>query len=246
MTKLIYAIIPARKGSKGVPGKNIRLLNGHPLIAYSIAAAKLTPEISRTILSTDSEEYAEIGRRYGAETPFLRPDSISQDKSTDLEFINHSLEWFQDNEDRVPDYLVHLRPTTPLRDPKIISQAIKSLNQSPEATSLRSAHVCSESPYKWFKKNNDGFFTTLSGETALDSSNGARQDFPIVYVPDGYVDILKTDLIQKHGLLHGDHVLGFDGPQCTEIDTNEEFEYLEYILNKIQSPLMVYLNRKKS
>ena len=88
----VIAIIPARSGSKGVPGKNIALLGGYPLIAYSIAAAKLSG-IDRVLVSTDSEEYALITRRYGAETPFVRPDEISSDQSTDFEFMRHAIDW---------------------------------------------------------------------------------------------------------------------------------------------------------
>ena len=168
MTKRIYAVIPARQGSKGVINKNIKLLGGHPLIAYSIALAKLTPEISRVIVSTDSEEYAKIAIQYGAEVPFLRPTEIANDKSTDLEFFKHCIHWFQENETNLPDYLVHLRPTTPLREPSIVSSAIEVFIKSESAlTSLRSGHVCSESPFKWFKKNNFGYFTVNLGNNII-------------------------------------------------------------------------------
>ena len=90
----VFAIIPARSGSKGVKNKNIRPLNGYPMIAYTIAAAKLSKNIDRVIVSTDSEQYAEIARKYGAETPFLRPAEISGDRSTDIEFMRHAINWF--------------------------------------------------------------------------------------------------------------------------------------------------------
>jgi CMP-N,N'-diacetyllegionaminic acid synthase len=245
MTKAIYAVIPARQGSKGVPNKNIRLLGGHPLIAYSIALARMTPEISRVIVSTDSSEYARIAKKYGAETPFLRPTSISEDRSTDLDFVNHCLKWFLQNENQMPDLLVHLRPTTPLRSPDIISKAIAHFVKMPEATSLRSGHISPESPLKWFKKNQRGYFTTLSDEQDLEDLNRARQEFQDIYIPDGYIDVLSPAFILKEEKLHGARVLAFESPFCIEIDTQDEFDYLEYWLLKNQSPLKTYLDALK-
>ncbi len=114
----VIAIIPARSGSKSVTDKNIKLLSGHPLIAYSIVAAKLSKEIKRVVVSTDSEEYAEIAKKYGAEVPFIRPEIYSKDSSTDRDFFIHAMNWFKDNENTLPEYWVQLRPTTPLRNPE--------------------------------------------------------------------------------------------------------------------------------
>src|SRR3989344_1015584 len=94
----VYSIIQARGGSKGVPSKNIRPLGGFPLIAYSIAASKLSKTISHTIVSTDSEEIAEVSRKYGAEVPFLRPSKYAQDKSTDLDVFAHAISWLEKKE----------------------------------------------------------------------------------------------------------------------------------------------------
>ena len=113
----IIAIIPARSGSKSVKDKNIALLSGYPLIAYSIVAAKKSELIDRIIISTDSEEYQKIALQYGAEVPFLRPTEYSTDTSTDRDFLIHAMNWLEENERQAPEYWVHLRPTTPLRDP---------------------------------------------------------------------------------------------------------------------------------
>ena len=136
----MYAIIPARGGSKGVPKKSIALLCGFPLIAYSIAAAKLSKKIERVIVSTDSEEMAEVARSFGAETPFMRPAEFARDTSPDIEFVEHAISWFQKNESSVPEFLVHLRPTTPLRIPEDIDRAIEMLAKHKDATSLRSGY----------------------------------------------------------------------------------------------------------
>ena len=147
-TGTAFALIPARGGSKGVPKKNLRPLGGHPLIAFSIAAAQQCPEIGRVIVSTDSPEIADVARTYGAEVPFLRPSALAQDASTDREVIHHALEWLRTHEGRQPDLVIQLRPTTPLRDPALLSAAVQFFRSRDEATSLRSVHELSEPPQK--------------------------------------------------------------------------------------------------
>ena len=149
----IIAVIPARSGSKGVPDKNIKLLAGKPLIAYSIAAAKKSKLINRIIVSTDSKKYADIAKKYGAEVPFIRPKRISTDKSSDISFFKHAINYFNLREGSIPKLFVHLRPTTPLRDPKVIDKAIKTFMKS-DYTALRSCHKMSESSYKTFEIKN--------------------------------------------------------------------------------------------
>lgn len=232
----ILALIPARGGSKGIPKKNIYPLNGLPLIAYSILAAKLSAFSPRIVISTDSEEIATTSKRYGAEVPFFRPDDISGDRSGDLEFVTHALDWFESNEAYVPDYILHLRPTTPLRDPAIIDIAIQHFINSKEATCLRSAHKAPESPMKWFQKKDDGYFDSFI-DVGLDI-NAPRQVFRDAYIPDGYIDILKPDFIRSSGQLHGSKILAFESPVCTEVDTFDALEYLEFEIQKNKHPLL--------
>lgn len=240
------AIIPARGGSKGVPKKNIALLGGYPLIAYSIAAAKLSTSIDRTIVSTDSPEIAEIGKSFGAEIPFLRPAALSKDTSSDLDFVLHAINWLETHERKIPQYIVHLRPTTPLRDPKIIDNAINLILKSPQATSLRSGHPASESPFKWFLLNSQGYFQGISSKYSTEYINKPRQSFPQVFIPDGYVDVLKTLFIKETNILHGENMLGFISPPCHEIDSREDFKYLEFELLNKPSILLNYLNQNFS
>jgi len=235
-------LIPARSGSKGVPGKNIAQLKGHPLIAYSIAAAKLAG-VERVLISTDSKEYAEIARYYGAEVPFLRPAELSTDRSTDYEFMRHAMEWIRDNEGIEPEYWLHIRPTTPLRDPIILKQAIKAIKNHPQATSLRSGHEAPESPFKWLMKNEKGYFMGLCEDLTPEKVNLPRQSFPPVYVPNGYVDIVRISHVLKNTTLHGDKMLVFETPPVAEIDTKEDFEYVDYKMKNISSPLTEYLSR---
>jgi len=228
----IIALIPARSGSKGVPQKNMKLLGGRPLIEWSIAACNLVYEIQRTILSTDSKKYADKAKALGCEAPFLRPANISGDLSTDIEFVKHALDWLAANETE-PDFLVHIRPTTPFRCPKLIREAINLFIKNPAATSLRSVHAMSESSYKTLEITNQGKLKRLGSHTTdLDTVNNARQTFPDTYIANGYVDVLSTKFIRENNLIHGDYVLPFITPPVQEIDTNADFEYLEFELSK--------------
>ena len=240
------AIIPARSGSKGFQHKNLAPLGGFPLIAYSIIAAKLTAGVERVIVSTDSEQYAEVARSYGAEVPFIRPSSISTDSSTDFEFMSHAMNWLEKNDGDTPEYWVHLRPTTPLRDPKNIQTAIDLLSKCDRATALRSAHRCPASPFKWFRRNAEGFLIALTTDsTDLDQFNSPRQNFPEVFIPDGYVDIVRRSFLRESGLLHGNRVLAFTSPDCTEIDSAEELARLEYELTRGHHPVFEHLREMR-
>ncbi len=243
--KKTYALIGARGGSKAIPKKNIHDLGGFPLIAYSIIAAKLSKNIDRVIVSTASEEIAEVSKKYGAEVPFIRPAEISGDKSTDIEFVTHALNWFQENEKSVPDYLVHLRPTTPLRHPKDIDAAIEKIIKLPEATSLRSGHEIRESPYKLFALENDFFVGLFPQDKRPEYWNLPRQSFPPVFQPDGYVDVLVSDFILKSGgkSMHGSHIAAYTSPDTGEIDKAEDFSFAEFTLKKGGWEIYDYLKK---
>ena len=121
----IISIIPARSGSKRVKDKNIRKLMGIPLMAHTIKHSLKSKLIQRTLVSTDSNKYAKIAIKYGAEVPFLRPKNISKDKSTDLQCFKHCLKYLKSKENFVPDIIVHLRATYPIRENNIIDNCIK-------------------------------------------------------------------------------------------------------------------------
>lgn len=178
MTQVV-ALIPARAGSKGVPNKNIRPLGDHPLIQWSIAACKKAKLIDRVMVSTDSAEYQELCQGFGAEVPFLRPARISGDSSTDYEFIIHAIDWLVAHGEE-PDYIVHIRPTTPFRVPEVIDAAIDAFWAEGEtATALRSVHEMSESAYKTLEIGPSGKLKSLgAGSISLDAANNARQAFP--------------------------------------------------------------------
>ena len=238
----VVALIPARAGSKGVPNKNIRLLGGHSLLAWSITACLKSATIDRVIVSTDSAEYASLAIKLGAEAPFLRPVEISGDRSTDYDFIVHAIDWLA-AEKGAPEYLVHIRPTTPLRDPKMIDDAVAAFMAAPDATALRSVHEMSESAYKTFEIAAGGQLKRLGTDnTELDSANNARQQFPSTYQANGYVDVLSTAFIRKAKLIHGDHVIPFITPTVVEVDTEDDFAHLEFQLTQMPSILQKLFN----
>lgn len=238
-----YAIIPARGGSKGVPRKNIKLLKGFPLIAYSIAAAKLSKLTNRIIVSTESSEIAAIAQQYGAEVPFLRPAEYAQDRSPDIDFIRHAIEWFKENETRQPDLLIHLRPTTPLRDPALMDEAIDNIANNHDATALRSVHELAEPPQKMLGIE-QGYLTGLfPQDTRPEYYNLPRQVFPKAYHPNGYIDIIRTEYVTKNNALHGPRMIGFITPFTIEVDTPDDFSHLEYHIEKRLHPLTEYLTQ---
>lgn len=242
-SRLTYAIIPARGGSKGVPRKNIKLLKGFPLIAYSIAAAKLSKKIDRVIVSTESLTIRKIALTYGAEVPFMRPAEFAQDGSPDIDFIKHAIDWFIRNETDQPYLFVHLRPTTPLRDPVLIDKAIDSLIIDDNATSLRSVHEQAQPPQKMFGIENRFLTGLFPHETRPEYYNLPRQAFPKAYNPNGYVDIIKTEYVKQHNMLHGPRMIGFMTPRTIDIDKPDDFDYLDYIIDKQSHLLFDYLTQ---
>ena len=241
------AIIPARGGSVGIPGKNIKKLAGYPLIAFSIAAAQQLQTTSRVIVSTDCEEIAQCARQFGAEVPFLRPAEFATATATDRGFLVHAMQWLIEHEGTSPEYFVHLRPTTPLRDPQVIDDAVRKIMNTPQATSLRSAHVSQRSPYKSFELNESGYFVGLRpNDPRPEYYNLPRQAFPQSYDPNGYVDVVRASQVLNHESIHGDKMLGFITAFTPEVDTIEDFEYLEFLALRHETPLLRTLEKWSS
>lgn len=225
----VMAFVPARSGSKGVPDKNIKPLCGHPLLAFSIRAAQEARSVGRVIVSTDSQGYADAARAYGAEVPFLRSEDISQDTSSDYDVVVHLLDWLKTHEGDMPTYLVHLRPTTPLRDPSLIDAAVETIIQDNKATALRSVHPMSETAYKSFERKGRYLKCLGTGSMDVEAANQARQAFPATYQANGYVDVLRTQTVLETKKLHGTRVIAFVTPEVVEVDTHSDFSYLEYV-----------------
>lgn len=239
--KTVIAIIPARGGSKGVPKKNIHPLGGFPLVAYSIIAAKLAKRVDRIIVSTDSKEIATIAKKFGAEVPFLRPVEFATDKSPDAHYLRHALAWFDKHEGQHPDFLVNLRPTTPLRDPKHVDEAVELIKKNLVASSMRSGHEIRESPHKLFGIQDSYFVGLFPNDPRPEYYDLPRQTFPPVYQPDGYVDIIVSDWVLKNDSIHGPRILAYASPDTGEVDRLEDFKFIEYTLERVDWEIYKYL-----
>ena len=200
------SLIPARGGSKGIPGKNLALLDGKPLIAYSIEDSLNCSLISRTIVSTDDPEIAEVARKYGAEVPFIRPSELAQDDTPDFPVFLHALEWLRANEDLSPDMFVQLRPTTPIRPSKIIERGIEMLLKNMEADCVRTVRESPLTPYKMWQWE-EGFLKPFIQLDGQESYNMPRQMLPKVFQHDGVLDVIRTSTILEKNSVTGDHIL---------------------------------------
>lgn len=231
----VLAIIPARGGSKGLPNKNILPLLGHPLIAYSIKAALDATLVTRTIVSTDSEHIASVAVEYGAEIPFLRPAEFAQDLSTDLEVFVHALEWLQQQEGYLPDYVVQLRPTSPVRPVGLIDTCVKKLAQT-DFDSLRIVTPSPITPYKmWVIDEENKPMTPLLSLPGVPAPyNEPRQRLPQTYWQIGTLDVIKTQVILAQNSMSGQRILPYIvGPElAVDIDEISSFEKAGTIISQ--------------
>ncbi len=232
----VISIIPARGGSKGLPGKNIRSLVGHPLIAYSIQASLSCPFIDRTIVSTDSEEIATIARQYGAEVPFIRPEALATDLSTDIEAFTHALHWLETHEQYRPDIVVHLRPTSPIRFLTDINTCIRKLQTHSEADSLRVVTLSPITPFKmWWVDDADApMRPLLNAEGIAEPFNEPRQKLPQTYWQTGTLDITRRRTILEKQSMTGTIILPFvvDNRFVADIDDLASFERAATIIQE--------------
>ena len=222
----ILCLIPARSGSKSLIDKNIKLLNNIPLLAWSIKQAKASKYNMRIIVTTDSNEYASIANKYGAETPFLRPTEISQDNSTDFEFIKHAIEWLKENENYYPDIILQLRPTQPARKINDIDKCLDLFIENYDnIDSLRTVVEVEKTPYKMYTINKNKLipmFNNFNGN--IEPYNMGRQFLPKTYLHNGYIDILKPELINK-GMISGENIYPYlmNKNDTIDIDTIEDW-----------------------
>ncbi len=224
---MIIAIIPARGGSKGIQNKNLKQVKGHPLLAWSIAAARAAQNVDRIIVSTDSEAIAEIAKQYGAEVPFLRPAEIADDQSRDLSFLQHALDWFLKNENTVPEYVIQLRPTSPLRTGQIIDEAIEKMQSNIAADSLRVVTKAPITPYKmWTFGDDNQLYPLLALKNVAEPFNEPRQSLPQIHWQIGTLDVIRSRTILEQNSVSGKIILGLEVPNtwALDIDHVEDLE----------------------
>jgi len=223
----ILCLIPARSGSKGIPNKNIKIFRQKPLLVWSIEQAISCRYKMRIIVSTDSEEYSNIAKVNGAEVPFLRPNKISGDLSTDYEFIKYTLDKLSNEELYFPDIIVQLRPTYPTRNIELLDKCIeKFLTIRNEFDSLRTVIPFEKSPFKMYLIENNILNPLFKQINEIhEPYNQCRQILPQTYLHNGCIDILNTNIIYDKKSISGDkiypHIMNVN--ECNDIDTMDDW-----------------------
>jgi CMP-N,N'-diacetyllegionaminic acid synthase len=219
------AIIPARGGSKRLPRKNLMPLNGKPLIAYTIEAALESGVFERVCVSTEDEEIAEVARKYGAEVPFMRPAALASDSATNVQVCLHALDFYKEHEQLYKLYYL-LQPTSPLRTPEDITQALALLGNS-DADSVVSV-VPWEHPPFWALDLQDGFILPHWGEGSLVST----QQLPELWRPTGAIFIGTASILRGKQNLYTSRTLGYEMPPSRSVDIDSFYDWhlAEYLL----------------
>jgi CMP-N,N'-diacetyllegionaminic acid synthase len=202
----LVTVIPARGGSKSIPFKNIKLLNGEPLISYSINYSLKCPLISHTVVSTDSDEICSIAKEFNAQVPFIRPVEISGDDVEDYPVIYHALNNIETIYGLRVDAIVWLRPTSPLRPPNLIERSMKILKSFPECSSIRSVIKSKEHPYRQWAQNGPFIEGVIQNKDINEPFNLPRQKLPDIYFQSGDIEVIKRETIIK-GSISGDKVV---------------------------------------
>ena len=221
----IVALIPARSGSKRVPDKNIRLLAGHPLIAYSIAAAVQSGIFKAVIVSTDSDRYADIARYYGAGVPFLRPVEIAGDTSPDIEWAAYTLERLR-KDGRKFDCFSILRPTSPFRLPGTIQRASNEFLAQEGVDSLRAVEKCRQHPGKmWVVRGNRMTPLLPMGPAEQPWHSSQYPSLPEIYAQNASLEIARTRVVFKDKTIAGTVLMPFFTKGYEGFDVNSDYDW---------------------
>lgn len=216
------AIIPARGGSKRIPRKNLRILAGKPLIAWTIETALASQMLGRVIVITDDPEIASVARGFGAEIPFMQPPELAQDHIADFPVCRYTLQWLLNNDAYNPDFIVWLRPTAPLRRIDDIDGAILKLIET-GADCVRSVTAVEQHPY-WMKRlENDRLLPFLRGKD--EKTYYQRQLLPALYYLNGAVDVTKTSNVLKKGFIFGGDMRAYVMPPERSVDLDSELDF---------------------
>ncbi|MBP6086963.1 MAG: acylneuraminate cytidylyltransferase family protein, partial [Pelolinea sp.] len=230
----ILALIPARGDSKSIPRKNIKEFAGFPLIAFSIAAAKQSRCVSRVIVSTDDNEIAQIAREYGAEVPFKRPRELAGDDTLDFPVIEHAVHWLSEKESYHPEFIVQLRPTSPIRPQNMVDEAVEIILKHLKADSVRGVVPSTQNPYKMWFIDEEGKLKPLLKATGIaEPYNAPRQNLPNTYWQTGHIDVIRTEMMLKKKSLSGDVILPLmiDPLYSVDLDTPLDWKRAEmYVL----------------
>jgi N-acylneuraminate cytidylyltransferase len=226
------AFVPARSGSERVPGKNVRVLAGHPLLAYAIETARQSGVFERIVVSTDSEEIAEIARWYGADVPFLRPAEYATTTSPDIEWLSFTLQELEESF----DLFAIVRATNPFRGPEVVRRGLDQLLATPEADSLRAVELVKQHPGKMWLLAEDGrTMSPLLDQSHLDVAwhAGQYQALPPVYSQSSALEVAWTRVVAETGTREGRVVAPFftEAYEGFNVDDEEDWERAERLLS---------------
>lgn len=226
------ALIPARAGSQRVPGKNVRDLGGHPLLAYTIAAAEGSGAFDAVVVSTDSEQIAAVAERYGADVPVLRPEEMASSTSPDIEWLRHSIGALADDGRDFEAFSI-LRPTSPFRGPATIRRAFEQLVAlGDRADSIRAVRLCREHPGKMWRIDGDLMQPVLEIPGKVPSHSRQYADLPGVYIQDSSLEIAWMRALTEHGSIAGERVAPFltEGAEGFSIDYPDDWVAAEQMV----------------
>ena len=229
------ALIPARAGSKRVLSKNTKLLNGHPMLAYTIAAALDSSIFQRVIVSTDNEEIAAIARQYGAHVPFLRPAMMATDQSPDIEWLSHLLMKLRESGEAADCFSI-LRPTSPFRQPETIQRAWNAFVADGLADSLRAVEKCTQHPAKMWQIQGNRMTPVMSNPDSSGTPwhSMPYQSLPPVYAQNASLEVAWCRVPLEKGSIAGETILPFvtEGYEGFDINTPEDWIVAEYLVHE--------------
>jgi N-acylneuraminate cytidylyltransferase len=235
------AVIPTSAGSHSVPRTHIRPLNGIPLLAYSIEAGRKARLVDRVIVSTDDEEIADVARAWGADVPFLRPTALGVDGASDLPVLEHAIGWLAANTaDGLPEVIVQLKATSPLRPPDCVDRAIDLLRRDQSLDSVRGVALAAQNPYNMSRLRADGTLTPLLEAGVPNSYHQPRQALPQTYWPTGQIDVVRTRVIRERASMGGDRIgaLIIDAAYACDLDSEGDWRRAEWLLDHLDHPIV--------
>lgn len=231
-SKGVYALIPARGGSKAVKKKNLQKIAGKSLLQITIEQALACKEIDRVYVSTDCPEIKAAALQFGALVPFLRPAEFSGDLSPDIEAFLHWLDYLDSQKEALPETVVHLRVTSPFRTMSNITDALHILRSHPEADSVRSVTVPSENPFKMWRVGENGYLSPLVDSQISEPYNLPRQALPPVWWHSGTIDVIRTRVLREQKSMTGRCILPLvvSAREALDINKPADLRYAEFLL----------------
>jgi len=229
----IVALIPARSGSKRITDKNIKLLDGHPLIAYTINIALQSKIFNNVVVSTDSMKYKKIAQYYGA-TVISRPKKYSKSDSPDIEWVTHLLDQLK-QENKKYNLFSILRPTSPFRSVNMITDALNSFLKHEKADSLRAVEKCSQHPAKmWYLKENKLNSILIGDSNGVPWHSCQSNTLPIIYMQNASLEIAKSSVIYNKNSISGEYIIPYitNKYEGYDINTHKDWVFAKYLINQ--------------